>query len=150
MEWNSNAPMELLAHMPARLTKANLEAIQSVIDNDKIICSTMLNKDMCGIYAPFCVLCDRSMNTPCAVAYIRMKQAEGIKLEIATADEQISENIKDNLVDGSPTDTENAVEAQVEVFEMPDIEIIDIFDECEPEQSKKRIRIATAKRKLNK
>lgn len=88
MEWNSRAPMELLSHMPQKLTRDNLEKIQSVIDNDKYICSTVLSRDLCGEYAPFCSLCDRSMSTPCAVAYLRMMQAEGIKLEIAISDSE--------------------------------------------------------------
>lgn len=88
MEWNSRAPMELLSHMPQKLTRDNLEKIQSVIDNDKYICSTVLSRDLCGEYAPFCSLCNRSMSTPCAVAYLRMMHAEGIKLEIAISDSE--------------------------------------------------------------
>lgn len=86
MDWDSNIPLKLLSRMPARLTKANLEAIQKVIDNDKYICSTLLNRDLCREYAPFCALCDKSMRNPCAVAYIRMRQAEDIQYEIAIAE----------------------------------------------------------------
>lgn len=103
MEWNSNAPMELLAQMPARLSKSNLEAIQAVIDNDKHICGTIIGRDLCGNYAPFCSLCDKSINLPCAVAYIRMRQAEGIQLEIAPASDEYepeSEPIPDFSFDG--------------------------------------------------
>ncbi len=104
MSWNSNAPMELLSHMPPKLSKANLETIQKVIDNDKFICSSMLARDLCGEYAPFCALCDKSMATPCAVAYIRMKQAEGIKLEIAVADDDLSAH--DNNTEKNPAETD--------------------------------------------
>lgn len=93
MELNSNVPMELLANIPARLNKNSLETIQAVIDNDKLICSTMLGRDLCGEYAKFCALCDKSMKTPCAVAYIRLKQSEEIQLEIAASDDEFREQI---------------------------------------------------------
>lgn len=93
MELNSNIPMELLANIPARLNKNSLETIQAVIDNDKLICDTMLGRDLCGEYAPFCALCDKSMRTPCAIAYIRLKQAEQIQLEVAVSDDESNEQI---------------------------------------------------------
>lgn len=99
MSWNSNAPMELLSRMPQKLSKSNLEAMQKVIDNDKYLCSAMLERDLCGEYAPFCALCDRSMSTPCAVAYIRMRQAEGIKLEIAVSEDDSVESANSDLAE---------------------------------------------------
>lgn len=83
--WNSDAPLELLNEMPAQLNRANLERIQSVIDIDKFRESYEQGRDLCGEYAPFCALCDKSIETPCAVAYVKMKQAEGMEVEIAAA-----------------------------------------------------------------
>ena len=83
MDWNNNTPMELLSQAPDFFTESNRETIQAIIDNDKIICSTMLGYDVCGTYAPFCAVCEKSLKTPCAVAYIRWRQAEEILLEAA-------------------------------------------------------------------
>ncbi len=91
MSWNNKTPMELLSNLPFELSKANLEKMQAVVDNDRSICSTLLGRDLCGEYAPFCALCDKSIAMPCAVAYIRLKQAEGIKLEVAFTDESNGE-----------------------------------------------------------
>lgn len=174
MSWNSNAPMELLSHMPPKLSKANLETIQKVIDNDKFICSSMLARDLCGEYAPFCALCDKSMATPCAVAYIRMKQAEGIKLEIAVADDDLSAHDNNTEKNQAETEAPEAFEAPQETeaetvtetgdpTEQPreETEAQAIYNESnistdekgiaeeysEPLPEKKIIRIAVAKRK---
>ncbi len=82
--WNSEAPMKLLEQMPARLNMANLERLQQVIDIDKYCASCEQGCDLCGEYAPFCSLCDKSLKCPCAVAYVKMRQAEGEFIEIAT------------------------------------------------------------------
>lgn len=84
--WNSDAPMELLSDMPHQLNQANLERIQEVIDVDKYRNSFDLGRDLCGEYAPFCNgFCDKSLACPCAVAFVKMKQAEGMEVEIAAA-----------------------------------------------------------------
>ncbi|MGN0804783.1 MAG: hypothetical protein ACI4MS_05315 [Candidatus Coproplasma sp.] len=81
--WNENAPLELLKTMPNVLTEENLANIQSVIDVDKYENSYQLGQDLCGTYAPFCNGCDKTVNCPCAVAYVKMKQAEGMDVAIA-------------------------------------------------------------------
>lgn len=147
MELNSNVPMELLANIPARLTKTSLETIQAVIDNDKLICSTMLGRDLCGEYAPFCALCDRSIKTPCAIAYIRLKQAEEIQLEIAASNDEFNkQSLTDFSHDGINVDEveelseENSEEAppvepivveteQSESAEAVSIEVAEIVEE---------------------
>jgi hypothetical protein len=93
--WNENAPLELLKELPDVLNEANLARIQSVIDYDKFINSNECGYDLCGSYAPFCNGCDKAGSTPCAVAYIKMKQAQGYKVRIANqpAPEQIVEEI---------------------------------------------------------
>lgn len=86
--WNSEAPLKLLQSMPAKLTIENLKNIQKVIDEDKFINSKALKADLCGKYAPFCETCDKSVKYPCAVAYVKMKQAEGmeVEMEVVAAD----------------------------------------------------------------
>lgn len=89
VNWNSEAPLKLLQSMPAVLNLENLRVIQEKIDEDKYIHSQQLKRDLCGEYAPFCEFCDKSIyKYPCAVAYVRMKQLEGMQVEIAIAEEE--------------------------------------------------------------
>ncbi len=83
--WNSQAPLQLLLSMPNTLSKENLINLQAVIDVDKIINSQRLKRDLCGEYAPFCDFCDKSLQYPCAHAYVKMKQSEGLDVEIDKA-----------------------------------------------------------------
>ncbi|MCI9560944.1 MAG: hypothetical protein HFK03_00490 [Clostridia bacterium] len=83
--WNSEAPLKLLQSMPAQLNIQNLKNIQQTIDVDKFENSKRLNRDLCGEYAPFCSMCDKWVKYPCAVAYVKMKQAEGMQVEIAAS-----------------------------------------------------------------
>ena len=79
--WNSEAPLKLLKYMPDHLTREHLKDLQTVIEKDRF----KLNKsedDSCDDYAPICSYCDKSVQYPCAVAYIKMKQAEGVPVEI--------------------------------------------------------------------
>ncbi len=80
--WNENGPLELLKGMPNVLSAENLAQIQQVIDNDKFLNSQKLKQDLCGSYAPFCDNCDKSVKTPCAVAYVRMKIKEGMEVQM--------------------------------------------------------------------
>ncbi len=80
--WNENAPLELLKEMPTVLNDANLSRIQSVIDYDKFLNSSDNGYDLCGSYAPFCNNCDKNCKNPCAVSYVKMKQAEGMDIKI--------------------------------------------------------------------
>lgn len=161
MKWNSNVPMKLLAHMPACLTKSNIEAIQTIIDNDKQACGTLLGSDLCGQYAPFCALCDKSMESPCAVAYIRMKLAQDVRLELAISDdkpdcdENLSDSISDIKVDEPicEVNTESQPEFVKDVLS-DKFELAEEFEKVEQAEPKeilteqtKRIRIAVAKRK---
>lgn len=86
--WDSEAPLNLLKSMPAQLNKENLRNIQEIIDVDKYKNSMELKRDLCGEYAPFCEYCDKTVQYPCAVAYVRMKQAEGMQIEIAVTDSE--------------------------------------------------------------
>ena len=87
--WNENAPLELLKELPAVLNDANLARLQQVIDYDKFINSTECGYDLCGQYAPFCEGCDKCVPYPCAVSYIKMKQAEGMDVKIQSEVEDV-------------------------------------------------------------
>ncbi len=89
--WNSEAPLKLLMSLPAQLDVESLKVIQKVIDDDKYINSKIRNRDLCGGYAPFCAICDKGIiKYPCAVAYVKMKQAEGVQVEIAATEEELA------------------------------------------------------------
>lgn len=121
MEWNNNIPLKLLEDMPASLADANLIDIQAIIDKDKFASSKMLGRDLCGQYASFCDLCNKSLSNPCAVAFVRMKQAEDAGSEVALA---ANEEKQPKITDA----TEQQPESPATTL-------------------KKRIRIAIAKRK---
>lgn len=124
--WNENAPLELLKELPAVLNEANLARLQSVIDYDKFINSAESGYDLCGCYAPFCRGCDKSVVHPCAVSYVRMKQAEGmaVRMEDYPAAEQVAV---------AEPEAECAATSQAE----------------EPvEEKPKKIRIAVARKKI--
>ncbi len=87
--WNENAPLELLKELPALLNEANLARLQEVIDIDKFVNSAERGYDLCGQYAPFCANCDKSLQHPCAVAYVKMKQAEGMDVKLKSEVEEV-------------------------------------------------------------
>lgn len=80
--WDEYTPLQLLKTMPRKLNQENLSKIQMVIDADKYKNSLVSGFDLCGIYAPFCRGCDKTSIYPCAIAYIRMMQADGMNIEI--------------------------------------------------------------------
>lgn len=93
--WNENTPLELLKELPAVLNEANLARIQQVIDYDKFINSAECGYDLCGSYAPFCNGCDKSRQHPCAVSYVKMKQAEGMDVKLQSDVEAALSEAKD-------------------------------------------------------
>ena len=142
--WNENTPLELLKELPAVVNEANLARLQEVIDYDKFINSTELGYDLCGQYAPFCEGCDKSLPYPCAVSYIKMKQAEGMDVKIQSeVEEALSENCEEEIpAEEQPCEecTEQQPEEQVE--EQAAEEPV-----CEEQPAKKYIRIAIARRR---
>ena len=127
--WNSQEPLKLLLSMPAQLTRENIENLQAVIDVDKIINSQKFKRDLCGEYAPFCDYCDKSVRFPCAHAYVKMKQSEGLDVEVP---EEVYNSLKIE---------QEAVE-EVAPAEETETEAVNE----EEEAPKKRIRIAVAKK----
>lgn len=87
--WNANAPLELLKELPAVLNDANLARIQQIIDYDKFVNSAECGYDLCGQYAPFCEGCDKYRQHPCAVSYVKMKQAEGMEIKLQSEVEDV-------------------------------------------------------------
>ncbi len=81
--WDKSIPVDLLKEFPPVLSQANLARIQSLIDQNKFFYSAEIGRDLCGTYAPFCAFCDKGLRFPCAVAFVKMKQAQGEKVEIA-------------------------------------------------------------------
>ncbi len=128
--WNSEAPLKLLMSMPSYLTLENLKNIQQIIDDDKFINSQDYQHDLCGEYAPFCENCDKSVKYPCAVAYIKMKQEEGLKVDMEIA-----------AVDAEEPQTEEEIKTEEEPNVEPEPEPV------KEENDKHYIRIAIAKRK---
>ena len=127
--WNSQEPLKLLLSMPAQLTRENIENLQAVIDVDKIINSQKFKRDLCGEYAPFCDYCDKSVRFPFAHAYVKMKQSEGLDVEVP---EEVYNSLKIEQ------------EAVEEVAPAEETETEEVNEE--EEAPKKRIRIAVAKK----
>ena len=127
--WNSQEPLKLLLSMPAQLTREIIENLQAVIDVDKIINSQKFKRDLCGEYAPFCDYCDKSVRFPCAHAYVKMKQSEGLDVEVP---EEVYNSLKIEQ------------EAVEEVAPAEETETEEVNEE--EEAPKKRIRIAVAKK----
>ena len=132
--WNSQEPLKLLLSMPTQLTRENVENLQAVIDVDKIINSQKYKRDLCGEYAPFCDYCDKSVRFPCAHAYVKMKKAEGLDVEVP---EEVYNSLKieTEVVEEAAPAEEEVVEEEVE-------EVVEVTEEA----PKKRIRIAVAKK----
>lgn len=59
--------------------------IQAVTDVDKYLASEDFGMDLCGRYAPFCAVCDKSQPFPCGQAYLRLKAVEGFSTKALTA-----------------------------------------------------------------
>lgn len=129
--WDISAPLRMLESMPARLNAENLSAIQDAIDIDKYKNSSALGRDLCGEYAPFCELCDKVGRYPCAVAFVKMKQAEGMQVVIAEVEEAPAE----------------AAEEAPAVAEQQAVEEVAPVEEIPEPAPARRIRIAIARRK---
>ena len=97
--WDENKVLELLKGMPHVLTYENLCDIQKLIDDNKFWNSRELKMDLCGVYAPFCKNCDKTVLTPCAVAYVRMKIAEGMQIEMENVSSQPEQTVAEKPVE---------------------------------------------------
>ncbi len=150
VDWNSQAPLKLLQSMPTTLKKKNIEAIQEVIDRDKFQHSKRLQRDLCGVYAPFCEGCIKTLYCPCAQSYIRMKQAEGMKIEIAIADDEpetVKSEAAEEAEEKQPVATDEQPAAEEVAAQPPAEEVPAVEPEPQPQPEKKYIRIAIARKK---
>lgn len=160
MKWNSQGLLEMLGHMPARLTKQNLKQLQAAIDKDLSSLGIKNRADGCGVYAPFCNNCDRTGEFPCAEAYVQMKRAEGALLEIAATDDEKQETVTPVATLPVVEEAEEVIEnngetasQSEEVKEDAPTEQAEPAAESEntpeeqPEKETKKIRIAIARRK---
>lgn len=143
--WNENAPLELLKDLPAVLNEANLARLQQVIDYDKFNNSAECGYDLCGQYAPFCEGCDKSVPYPCAVSYVKMKQAEGMDIKIQSEMEEVlSEKVECEEAPAEETCEEAPAEEACEEAPAEEAQA----EEVAEEQPKKYIRIAIARRRV--
>jgi len=129
--WDENKVLELLKDMPQVLTDENLCEIQKLIDDNKYWNSQKLKKDLCGLYAPFCKICDKTVLTPCAVAYVRMKIAEGMELKM--------ENVSNEIP---------RIEAVKEIEPADEKEPEEVIEEVAEPVETKKIRIGVGYRKF--
>ena len=61
--------------------------VQAVTDVDKYLASEGFGLDLCGRYAPFCAVCDKSQPMPCGQAYLRLKAVENFSTKALAAQE---------------------------------------------------------------
>lgn len=59
--------------------------VQAVTDVDKYLASEGFGIDLCGRYAPFCAVCDKSEPFPCGQAYLRLRAVENFSTKAVTA-----------------------------------------------------------------
>lgn len=131
--WDSNAPLQLLNSMPEKLEDEHLEKLQLLFEADKYKNQLINGADLCGtgMYAPFCFGCNKAGKYPCAVAYINLKKAEGMDVEIVGSEEQAT---SDDAADDAVGDTFS--DASVSK------------DEPDKNPEKTKIRIAIARKKI--
>ncbi len=124
--------------------------VQAVTDVDKYLASQSLGLDLCGRYAPFCAVCDKSQPAPCGQAYLRLKAVENFSTKaVATQsggelvinmprwDEALTQ-VLDEAVEAEPVADNAAVAAAA----VTDNEIT-----VEP-VPRREFRIGTAKRRM--
>jgi hypothetical protein len=170
--WNENTSLDYLNNLPLDLNAQNEAEIQMVIDQHKYENSEELNCDLCGYYAPFCQVCDKSVNFPCARAYLASKQKEVDSVEVTTSlpvemeqtddgdvvppeqkviEVEITDESETNVAEDTKKAEEQTVEQQSEVPAQDDSSL-SIPEEKKAEEKPqserpKKIRIAVARRK---
>ena len=105
--WDNSTLLQLLNSMPKTLEKQHIEKLQMLIDADKYKNQLISGFDLCGQYAPFCYECDKNVNYPCAVAYVKYMKAQGMDIEI-------SQSVFGEKVEDSAEQLVNEAESEVE------------------------------------
>ncbi len=128
---------------------------QVVADVDKFLASESFGLDLCGRYAPFCAVCDKSEEYPCGQAYLRYKAVEDFSTKALYAqaggqliisaprwDDALTQALEDISVDDAELNEaeENNVAEEQPVAEEP----ATLPQEEKPRRS---FRIATARRR---
>ena len=118
--------------------------IQAVADVDKYLASEGFGLDLCGRYAPFCAVCDKSQPFPCGTAYLKMKNAENFatKALVTQAGGELMANVPQlddaltQVLESDAEDAENTADGKAAA------------DKAADETSDVRIRIGIAKRRF--
>ena len=118
--------------------------IQAVADVDKYLASEGFGLDLCGRYAPFCAVCDKSQPFPCGTAYLKMKNAENFatKALVTQAGGELMANVPQlddaltQVLESDAEDAENTADGKAAA------------DKAAEDTSDVRIRIGIAKRRF--
>ena len=103
-----NERMALMGDYFDELGSDDICFIQSVADLDKYLACEGLGTDLCGRYAPFCSVCDKSLPYPCGRACVKYKDLishpdkalvsqEGGKIAILSPDRSFCDAFADGV-----------------------------------------------------
>ena len=122
--------------------------IQAITDVDKYLVSETVDFDVCGKYAPFCVVCDKSIANPCATAYFRYK-AMGLDAELPKVEQDVAKSTTGSAVAVTAYEPELSVTAESYLRnETPELTNIPAHEDTIIPSRLKGIKIARAKRRL--
>ena len=62
--WDETKPVKLMGAL-----SYDAFSMQHIIDTDKYVAGEILGYDVCGKYAAFCKVCDKTVANPCVTAY---------------------------------------------------------------------------------
>lgn len=116
--WDSNTPLQLLETMPKVLENEHLEKLQMLLEADKYKNQLISGMELCGNYAPFCNDCNKETKYPCAVAYVKFMQAQGMDIKIAsevTESEEESSAEQQPLTEGNETVKSEAMSGKTKI-----------------------------------
>ena len=122
--------------------------VQAITDVDKYLVSETADFDVCGKYAPFCVVCDKSIANPCATAYFRYK-AMGLAAELPKVEQNVSAvSSTGAAVAVTAYEPELSVAAESYLHTTPELADIPAHGDTMILSRLKGIKIARAKRRL--
>ncbi len=82
--WNKQQADNMLKELAKSRKKDKVQLMQNATDLQKYYGSIDEGKDLCGTYGSFCEYCDKSVENPCANAYLNIynanKEAEKVSL----------------------------------------------------------------------
>ena len=102
--WDKETPLLVLKTMPNVLEEEHLKKLQLLLDTDRYKNQIVSGIDVCGIYAPFCLNCNKEIEFPCAKAYINYLKDQGMYIQIASdsVDEDIEEITDEKIEESLP------------------------------------------------